>query len=48
MTKQEIKEYPFEKVKPIVPPKMFDLSKASRVTMSKEQLNQIKEEKEAK
>ena len=48
MTKKELKEYPYGKVELCKPPKMFDLSKAQRVTMSKEQLNQIQQEKEAR
>ena len=38
MTKQELKEYPYGEVKLCKPPKMFDLSKAKRIQMSKEEL----------
>jgi len=48
MTKQELKEYPFKLVGLCKPPKMFDLSKAVRVQMTKEKLELIKREEEAK
>lgn len=39
MTKEEHKEYPHGPLKLCVPPKMFDLSKAKRITMTKEEFN---------
>ena len=48
MTKQELKEYPYEKVKLCKPPKMFDLSKGKRIQVSKEQLALMQQEKEAR
>lgn len=38
MSKQELKDYPYDEVKLCKPPTMFDLSMGTRVTMSKEQL----------
>lgn len=45
MTKEELKEYPHGPISLCVPPKMFDLSKAKTVTMTKEELN-LKQQKE--
>ena len=47
LSKEEIKEYPHGPVELCVPPKMFDLSKAQRITMTKEELNLLQQEKEA-
>jgi len=41
MSKQELKDYPYGEVTLCKAPTMFDLSKASRVTMTKEELNMI-------
>ena len=38
MSEQELKEYKGEMPKKLVPPKMFDLSKADRVVVTKEDL----------
>ena len=47
MSEEEIKEYPHGPVELCVPPTMFDLSKAQRITMTKEELNLLQQEKEA-
>ena len=47
MTEEEHKEYPHGPVELCVPPKMFDLSKAKRVKMTKEEIELMQQEKEA-
>ena len=47
LSKNELKDYPYGPIEPCVPPKMFDLSKGTRVYMTKEELNRLKQEKEA-
>ena len=48
MTKEELKNYPHEQPTLCVAPKMFDLSKARRVTTTKEDLNLKEQEEKAK
>ena len=47
MTKEELKAYKGELPEKLTPPKMFDLSKAERVALSKEELKAREMEEEA-
>ena len=47
LSDKEKEEYPHGPVELCVPPKMFDLSKADRIKMTREELNLMKQEKEA-
>lgn len=47
MTEKENKNYMFGPIEPVVAPKMFDLSKASRVKMTKDDLEMLQKGKQA-
>jgi len=47
MSKEELKEYPHGPVSLTVPPKIFDLDKAKRVKITKEEINLKEQKKEA-